>query len=66
MPRGQLDYIPLMDNIAVSPDGFWLAFDFWFYDVLSDIYIMSFPGAGLRQVTEHPAMDYDPAWLPQP
>lgn len=66
IPRGQLDYIPLMDNVAVSPDGFWLAFDFWFYDVLSDIYIMSFPGGGLRQVTEHPAMDYDPAWLPRP
>lgn len=66
IPRGPLDYVPLMDNVAVSPDGFWLAFDFWYFDVLSDIYMMTFPGANLTQLTDHPALDYDPAWSPRP
>lgn len=66
LPRARLDYTPLMDHVDVSPDGHWLAFDFWFADVLSDIYIMVFPGANLTQITDHPAMDYQPAWRPIP
>jgi serine/threonine protein kinase/Tol biopolymer transport system component len=66
IPRMRLDYIPLMDHVDVSPDGFWLAFDYWYFDVLPDIYMMSFPGANLIQLTDHPGLDYDPAWSPQP
>jgi len=62
----RFEYVPLMDNVDVSPDGYWLAFDYWYHDVLSDIYIMTFPGANLIQMTEHPAMDYDPVWRPIP
>lgn len=65
-PRRYLDYIPLMDNVDVSPDGFWLAFDYWYFDKLSDIYIMTFPGASLIQLTDHTRMDYDPVWAPLP
>ncbi len=65
IPRMRLDYIPLMDNVDVSPDGFWLAFDYWYFDVLSDIYMMTFPGANLIQLTDHPGMDYDPVWSPR-
>jgi len=65
-PSGRLNYIPLMDNVDVSPDGFWLAFDYWYFDVLSDIYVMIFPGGSLVQLTVHPAMDYDPVWHPAP
>lgn len=65
-PGGRSDYIPLMDNVDVSQDGYWLAFDYWYFDVLSDIYIMTFPGANLIQLTDHPAMDYDPVWRPLP
>lgn len=64
LPSSRLDYIPLMDNIDVSEDGFWLAFDYWYFDVLSDVYIMTFPGGSLIQMTQHPAMDYDPVWRP--
>ncbi|NLN70610.1 MAG: protein kinase [Chloroflexi bacterium] len=64
IPRGRLDYIPLMDHVNVSPDGYWLAFDYWYFDVLSDIYIMTFPGADLKQLTHHPGQDYDPVWSP--
>jgi len=65
-PRKYLDYVPLMDNVDVSPDGFWLAFDYWYFDKLSDIYIMTFPGASLIQLTDHARMDYDPVWAPRP
>jgi len=63
-PAAQSGYIPLMDHVDVSPDGKLLAFDYWYYNVLSDIYIMRFPGIDLRQLTDDPAMDYDPAWRP--
>lgn len=66
IPGIQSDYIPLMDNVDASPDGYWLAFDYWYFNVLSDIYLMTFPGANLIQMTEHPAMDYDPVWRPIP
>jgi serine/threonine protein kinase len=64
IPRARLDYIPLMDNVDVSPDGYWLAFDYWYFDKLSDIYMMTFPGANLIQLTDYPGMDYDPVWSP--
>ena len=63
-PAAQTDYIPLMDNVDVSPDGVWMSFDYWFYDVLSDIYIMKLPGIDLRQMTDDPAPDYDAVWRP--
>jgi len=65
-PANQADYVPLMDNVDVSPDGLWFAFDYWYYDVLSDIYIMKFPGVDLHQMTEDPSLDYDPVWRPSP
>jgi len=64
LPRGRSEYIHLMDSVDVSPDGFWLAFEYWYFDVLSDIYIMTFPGGNLIQMTDHPEMDYDPVWQP--
>jgi Tol biopolymer transport system component len=63
-PENFKDYIPLLDHVDISPDGLWLTFDLWYFDVLSDIYIMTFPGANLQQVTDHPGEDYDPAWRP--
>jgi len=63
VPTAQDSYIPLMDNVDVSPDGYWLAFDYWYFDVLSDIYVMTFPGGNLIQLTMHPSPDYDPVWL---
>ena len=66
LPNIRLDYIPLMDNVDVSPDGLWLVFDYWYFDVLSDIYIMTLTGENLTQLTDHPGMDYDPVWSPRP
>ena len=64
IPGAVSSYIPLMDHADISPDGNWLAFDYWYYDFLSDIYIMTFPGSNLTQVTVDPGLDYDPAWKP--
>jgi Tol biopolymer transport system component len=58
------NYIPLSDHVGVSPNGTWLAFDFWYHDVLSDIYIMTFPGTNLQQLTDFAGEDYDPVWRP--
>lgn len=63
-PSASSDYVPLMDNVDISPDGYWLAFDYWYSDVKSDIYMMAFPGANLTQLTNDPEMDYDPVWKP--
>ena len=62
LPGTNSGYIPLMDHAEISPDGNWLAFDYWYYDVLSDIYMMAFPGSNLTQITVDPAEDYDPSW----
>ncbi len=64
MPRTETEYITLMDHADFSPDGYWLAFDYWYSDVLSDIYMMIYPGANLTQLTDDPALDYDPVWCP--
>ena len=64
IPANQSDYVPLLDNVDVSPDGVWLAFDYWFFTRVSDIYMMTFPGSNLTQLTDDPAMDYYPAWRP--
>ena len=64
IPSNQNDYVPLLDNVDISPDGVWLAFDYWFFTRVSDIYMMTFPGANLTQLTSDNAMDYHPAWRP--
>ena len=64
LPGRISEYIPLMDHVDISPEGDRLAFDYWYFDVLSDIYIMTFPGSNLTQLTVDPALDYDPAWQP--
>lgn len=66
LPSVRSEFVQMMDNVDLSPDGYWLAFDYWYYNVLSDIYIMAFPGANLLQLTEHPEMDFDPVWRPVP
>ena len=53
-----------MDHVDVSPDGYWLAFEYWYFNILEDIYVMSFPSANLIQLTDHPGPDYHPVWSP--
>jgi Tol biopolymer transport system component len=46
-----------------SPDGNWIVFVSWpGYNY--DIYLMTANGSDQRQVTQDPAIDFDPAWRP--
>lgn len=47
-----------------SPDGFWLAYEGWPDGINHDIYIMTTNGIGRQQLTDDPALDFDPAWRP--
>jgi serine/threonine protein kinase/Tol biopolymer transport system component len=58
------EYIALMDHVAFSPDGLLMAFEYWYSDVLSDIYVMAYPGSNLIQMTTYNGEDYDPDWRP--
>lgn len=46
-----------------SPDGNWIVFVRW-PGINYDIYIMTANGSDQRQVTQDPAVDFDPAWRP--
>jgi TolB protein len=46
-----------------SPDGNWITFVSW-PGLNYDIYIMSANGSDKQQVTQDPAIDFDPAWRP--
>ncbi|MDZ4159826.1 MAG: hypothetical protein U1B80_08550, partial [Anaerolineaceae bacterium] len=50
-------------NASISPDGYWVIFDAVKEKNL-DIYRMTLNGAMLTRITEDPAQDFDPAWLP--
>jgi TolB protein len=51
-------------NLAWSPDGRWLAFDIYSDASADEIYIMNMQTGAVRNVTNHPAYDRDPAWMP--
>jgi Tol biopolymer transport system component len=53
-----------MREAKYSPDGLWIAFEGWPQGGDHEIIIMSSNGSNLEQVTNHPAIDFDPAWRP--
>jgi Tol biopolymer transport system component len=54
-----------MREANFSPDGFWIVFESWPDGENHDVYFMSTSGAGLTQVTQDPALDFDPVWRPE-
>jgi TolB protein len=52
-----------VEEVSVSPDGEWLAFD---SDRAgnSDIYVMSLAGGEPRRITTDPGFDFVPSWSP--
>ncbi|HZU86580.1 MAG TPA: protein kinase [Anaerolineaceae bacterium] len=46
-----------------SPDGYWLAYENW-RNGNHDIFIMTRNGGGITQLTDDPALDFQPAWRP--
>jgi serine/threonine protein kinase/Tol biopolymer transport system component len=57
------EIIPMREP-AFSPDGIWLAFESWPEGADHNIYIMTVNGLGRQQVTNRPAIDFDPDWRP--
>jgi TolB protein len=57
------DKVGTMKEADFSPDGTWIVFVSWpGYNY--DIYVMTANGSDVRQVTQDPATDFDPAWHP--
>ncbi len=59
------------ENPAWSPDGHWIAYELELVSPWgnpnrdSNIYLVSPDGAETRQLTQHPARDRYPAWVPE-
>ena len=52
-----------IEDLDVSPDGRWLAFDSD-RGGNADLYVMPAAGGDARQITTDPAADFSPAWSP--
>jgi Tol biopolymer transport system component len=52
-----------IDDVAFSPEGFWLAYE-GSGTHGSDIFYMTVTGANQTQLTNDPSDDFDPAWRP--
>jgi dipeptidyl aminopeptidase/acylaminoacyl peptidase len=53
----------------VSPDGRWIVFTLWKADLeanrgRTDLWLVGTDGQNLRQLTTHPASDFNPRWSP--
>ena len=51
-------------HAAVSPDGYWVAFQSQAGEQESDLYLVMVTGAGISRLTQAPGLDFDPAWRP--
>ncbi len=58
-----LESIPTREG-RYSPDGLWIAFESWPKGSNHDIYIATVTGAGRKQLTTDPRVDFDPVWRP--
>ncbi|HEX5840112.1 MAG TPA: protein kinase [Anaerolineales bacterium] len=62
-PR-RLDFVTPIEDISISPDGFWIAFEGMAPDGNRDIYYMTVAGSGRARLTNDPRIDFDPIWRP--
>jgi Tol biopolymer transport system component len=51
-------------HAAISPDGFWMAFQSQDKDGQMDVYFVMVAGTGLTRLTTDGGNDFDPAWRP--
>jgi serine/threonine protein kinase len=58
-----LESIPTREG-RYSPDGLWITFESWPKGSNHDIYIATVTGAGRKQLTTDPRIDFDPVWRP--
>ncbi|MGE5250299.1 MAG: TolB family protein, partial [Bacteroidota bacterium] len=52
------------EHAAVSPDGFWIAFQSRDKEGNTELYFVRVTGSGLTRLTTEVAQDFDPAWRP--
>jgi Tol biopolymer transport system component len=62
-PR-RLDFVTPIEDISISPDGFWIAFEGMAPDGNREIYYMTIAGSGRARLTNDPRIDFDPIWRP--
>lgn len=48
----------------IHPDGFRIAYESWPDGINHDIWVMFIDGSNRTRVTDHEAVDFDPAWRP--
>jgi Tol biopolymer transport system component len=53
-----------IEDVELSPDGLWLAFEGTDSGSNRDIYFMTVAGSGRTRLTTDPGADFDPAWRP--
>ncbi|MEJ2606979.1 MAG: protein kinase [Anaerolineales bacterium] len=52
------------DDPNWSPDGEWIVFESWRDNANHEIYVMTANGGSQTRLTNHPALDFQPAWQP--
>lgn len=55
-----------IEDVVVSPDGLWIAYETMDNDGNRDIYFMTISGGERTRLTLDPSVDFDPAWRPVP
>lgn len=61
--RMQINVISI-ENVAYSPDGFYLTYEGISEESNIDIFYMTAAGGGRERITTDPAMDFHPVWRP--
>ncbi len=52
------------DDPNWSPDGEWIVYESWQDNANHEIYLMTANGGSQTRLTNHPALDFQPAWQP--
>jgi Tol biopolymer transport system component len=65
-PTRLTDYPRPIEDIEISPDGQWVAFESTDNDGNRDIYFTIISGGNKTRLTIDPAVDFDPSWRPRP
>ena len=62
-PR-KLNFITPIEDVSISPDGYWVAFEGMDNEGNRDIYFITVAGSGRTRLTNDPKIDFDPSWRP--
>jgi hypothetical protein len=62
-PSGDMSTMPMAEG-RFSPDRNWVAFETWPTGANHEIAIMSSACSNYKELTDDPALDFDPAWRP--